>query len=281
MPEIAEYEKLLRQLLPAWKGRRVVKFTCPAFAVNVRPRKFYQGDWQEFLGHMTKHQITGMRRHGKNILGDTEGGWVWHIHLNSTGWWMPSNADARAACDVNPIHLNFLHDVSPANVRLKMHLDDGQVWNYHDARTWGKWFLRNQTDTYFDELGPDWLVDSIHAMYALRSHNSGRTVKAVLTDQNLTAGLGNYLACEACAKAGIHPHRRWNTLSEATKQKLAQTCHVECLAALNSDDHKHWKVFNRRGEPCLLHPNVRIEYAKDGPNGKRGSYFCPSCQPLE
>ncbi len=42
IPEIAEVEKLRRQIEPAWKGRKVLKFTAPI--KSPKPKKYLQGD---------------------------------------------------------------------------------------------------------------------------------------------------------------------------------------------------------------------------------------------
>jgi len=99
-------------------------------------------------------------------------------------------------------------------------------------------------------------------------------------------------ADEALFAARIHPLRRANDLSREEVQTL---CHCICEvlgAAINNKGasvdtyvrpqgepgtaHRDFKVAHRRGESCSICGST-IERV---PIKKRGSYFCPGCQPL-
>lgn len=274
-PEIVEYHKLRRQLVTAWRGAEISNLSAPLTCPN--PKKYVQGDFSQFRTVLTSHPITDITRHGKMLFVHLASNQLWQIHLSSTGWFMPGNEAARAKGLADPIHRNFLHGINPRNVRVRFHFQDGQRWDYHDSRTWGKWWLRPPNWEQPD-VGPDWLKETTKAIHVLIMHQSRRTAKDVLCDQHLTAGLGNYLACETLHLAGIHPHTRWHLVTARQREVLTQVINnflPECLARA---DHGHWNVFDKAGEPCPRHPNQPIGYAKDGTNGKRGSYFCSLCQ---
>lgn len=279
MPEIVEVEKLRKQLAPAWEGRRVAKFSAPPTSPS--PKKYAQDGWEIFSATVRAQSITKLERVGKALLVMLEEPIMWHIHLNSTGWWMPGNNPAARAALIDPIHQNFLHTVDEKNVRVKMELDDGQLWYYHDSRTWGKWYLRPgrtpRDNEYLASYGPDWFSEEDAAIKAIRTYRSGRTVKDVLCDQKVTAGIGNYLSCEAAFHAEIHPHTVWNRLSEGQKARLADEIRKLLWQSLNSKDHEHWAVFDRKGQPCPKHNAQGILYVKDRGDA-RGSYYCPLCQ---
>lgn len=236
-----------------------------------------QGDWRTFTQTLRARKIESVDRAGKMLLIDLDGGWTWQIHLSSTGWFMPGNDAARAIRTPDPIHRNFLHGISERNVRLRILFEDGQLWNYHDSRTWGKWWLR-PPGWEPEAQGPDWLTDHRAATEALRKHQSKRPTKDVLCDQHVTAGLGNYTSCEILWRAGVHPHTRWHLICDGTRQMIAIEAHTFLAESMTRADHRHWAVFDKHGEPCPRHPNQAIWYAKDGKNGKRGSYYCPICQ---
>lgn len=207
--------------------------------------------------------------------------YFWHIHLNSTGWWMPGNEEAAKATKINEIHENFLHKINPKNVRMKMFLDDGQIWFYHDSRTWGKWYLHQESNwlehKYLREQGPDWFLLWESAIDTLTNHQSNKRTKDVLCDQRVTAGLGNYLACEICFLTMVHPHVKWDDLSKETKNYLALIVRDFLGLCASRSDHTHWNVFKKLGETCPRCQRTKIEYVKD--SDSRGSYFCPACQP--
>jgi formamidopyrimidine-DNA glycosylase len=85
---------------------------------------------------------------------------------------------------------------------------------------------------------------------------------------------------EACHLARIHPHHRWCDLNPKRKQNLAGAIQAMLEVSMKRSDHEHWRVFQKKGEPCGFCGDP-ILYAKDGGgSGKRGSYFCSACQPL-
>ena len=284
MPEIIEVEKLRRQLSPAWWTRKIIKFWWETEA-SVDPRKFVQGDWDTFVSGVMNEPIYRVWRVGKIL-------WValglerdrpikgWKIHMSSTGWLMPGNEKAALVAQVDPIYQNFLHSVSEKNIRIKIELNDGQIWNYHDSRTWSKWELCEVTspreDSQIKAFGPDWIEEMDDAADALIMTTTRRRLKDVLTDQRLAAGLGNYLACEVAWRARIHPHRRFDTITPSDRKKLACTVIATLALSMAKTDHSHWAVFKRVGKACWYCGGL-IEYVKDG-KGARGSYFCGGCQ---
>jgi len=283
MPEIIEVEKLRQFLYPAWTGNQIKKFTAPPSSPN--PEKYAQTNWSRFSNIVRAGPLRYITRYGKNLwIGLSIDGLAWHIHLSSTGWFLPNNqqaADLAGRSLIDPT--KFIHSTDKKHTRLRLHFTDGQVWNYIDPRTWGKFFIRRgyvpRDNSYFEDYGPDWLIDPITAMNALVQCNSSKTVKDVLTDQRITAGLGNYLACETAFRANIHPHQSWNSIEKQDRSRLAKLIPRFLQDCYNRDDHSHWAVFGMEGRGCVK-CQTPISYAKDR-NSSRGSYFCLSCQPLK
>jgi len=270
MPEIIEVERLRTQLAPHWTGRRLAFVRAPKTSPN--PKKYVQGSWEQFRANTKFYKILRFDRHGKHLWLATASG-AWQIHLGGTGWFYPASSDPAAQEE-------FLH--APGNVRLILEFDDGQIWHYHDARTWGVWYWREGNvlleDPYFKDYGPDWLKQPGHAEERLLLTKTKRTVKEVLCDQRLTAGLGNYLSVEICSHAGIHPHQPYNLLKEAQRGKIIQGVHELLRLASTEEDREYWRVFKKAGQPCRTCA-APIQYVKDR-GGSRGSYFCDNCQPM-
>jgi formamidopyrimidine-DNA glycosylase len=275
MPEGVEYLKLAQQLHPAWTGNRVEGFSAPRQSPN--PKKYLQGDWSDFVRTTTASRIEHISTHGKMLFVLLDSGHTWRIHLSSTGWLLPGNDRAATRAEADPIHANFLHKINSRNVRLKINFEDGQVWHYHDPRTWGKWWLEPPGHPR-PEQGPDWTTTPTRAALALIKHQSKRTAKDVLCDQKVAAGDGNYQSVETLWRAGIHPHSRWDRIPTTDRIELGVKIRDFLRDCLTSPDHTHWAVFRKAGQPCPVHPTQPILYAKDGINGKRGSYYCPLCQ---
>lgn len=282
-PEITEVEKLRKQLQPAWIGKRVTRFSVPSRGWRIDPRKYAQMPWKEFSQTVKGVEIEGIDRLGKNLWVKlaTKPASAWHIHLYSTGWFLPGNPTAITQARIDPIHQNFLHKVDEKTLHMKITFDDGQVWEYHDQRTWGKWYLkegsRPRDHEYFLSYGPDWLDEPREAEEVIWEIKTRRKLKDVLTDQKVTAGLGNYLACEACWKAKLHPHRRKHNLTGKELKRLTEKIRELLQECLISPDHSHWGIFQKRNCGRCGAPT---KYSKDG-GSVRGSYFCGTCQPLE
>lgn len=286
VPEAPEVMKLQLQLREAWVGQRIRGFTAPSNSPT--PRKYFRGEWATFLSTVTDNQIIGVERLGKNLfvrLVAPHGRDLWHMHLRSTGWWAPSEKNGtNKRFTVDRIQESFLHSMSEKTVRLRVSLFDGQVWNYHDSRTWGLWHLYEADEIRdlpeFADYGPDVISSQAAAQIRLSNYTtrSNSSVKAILCDQKVVAGLGNYLACEIAHDARVFPLRKWGDLTKEGKQALARSMVKVVNESRWSSTHSHWKVFDKKGETCATCGKGEIGYEKDGPGASRGSYFCPICQ---
>lgn len=275
MPEICEVEQLRARLARAWEGNTIWNLQATPRNVLKYPQRI---EAEDFCLIVETLQVQHVTRHGKYLKVFLEDGILWLIHLKSTGWFAPDNQLAVDSANDTPLRNKFTHSVEPTTVRAQIEFKDGQVWNYHDARTWGKWYLYEKDECALEltYLGPDWLNDSITAMEAVRFHKSKRRTKDVLLDQKVAAGIGNYLACEVLWRAGIHPHLRWDLVSDELRKWLTDMTLFYLHRCLQATDRSHWAVFQRAKAPCW-NCSEPIAYVKDR-GGNRGSYFCPKCQ---
>lgn len=269
MPEGPEYVKLSKDLAP-WVGKKLVRIV-PHWEGYQKFAKIPA--WPKFEAIILNRQIEKLTPYGKNLWVVMEGDTYWRIHLSSTGWIEPIDGPK------NPLTEHFLHSVSPQNTRLVFEFSEGPAYRYLDARTWGKFYAmtgRPLPQLLVETTGPSWLVDKKEAWVVLVEHQSLRRVKDVLTDQQLTAGVGNYISCEALFRARIYPHARWNEISLEKRRELAASIIAVMEKSVLAEDHEHWAVFDRRDAPCIR-CGTAIAYVKDR-SGDRGSYFCPKCQ---
>ena len=80
-------------------------------------------------------------------------------------------------------------------------------------------------------LGPEpFALDPADFRAAARP--TGRTLKAVLLDQTVVAGVGNIYADEALHRAGLHPERRGNTVTAAEADRLREAVAAVLTAAI-------------------------------------------------
>jgi formamidopyrimidine-DNA glycosylase len=149
---------------------------------------------------------------------------------------------------------------------------------------------------YFDkepdlDLGPDPLAPDFTFMkFKGLLDRKKTTLKTLLMDQKFLSGVGNIYAAEILFRAGIHPQRKSDDLSEAEMEMLhekirevlqdgikyrgtSDSWYVDARGK-KGDFQNHLKVYGRKGEPCVRckTPIQRISL------GQRGTYFCPRCQ---
>jgi formamidopyrimidine-DNA glycosylase len=141
-------------------------------------------------------------------------------------------------------------------------------------------------------LGPDPFSEDYSVEHLIGAFERRATVKSLLLDQSVVAGLGNIYVDEVLFAAGVHPTRKANTLSReeirfihgATRDILGRAIELRGTTFDSYHDafgeggkfQHQLKVFARPGEPC---PVCSTEIQKLRVAG-RGTHVCPLCQPL-
>jgi formamidopyrimidine-DNA glycosylase len=101
-------------------------------------------------------------------------------------------------------------------LRLRLETDDGRAVAFTDARRLGRIWLGDTLDRErrITRLGPD-AFDALPSSDELRAilGRRKRPIKAVLLDQGVLAGIGNWIANEVLYQAGIAPKRSAASLS--------------------------------------------------------------------
>ncbi|WP_447896119.1 endonuclease VIII [Vreelandella sp. GE22] len=152
---------------------------------------------------------------------------------------------------------------------------------------------------FLARLGPDLLSQNVSATGVVERLDATRfyrrSLGALLLDQSLVAGLGNYLRSEILFFAGLNPKTRPADLSADARKTLAQiiidtTWQAYRQAGVTNRDawieqakaagetRRQWRfsVFERAGLSCHRCSEV-IERQMVG---SRRLYWCPHCQPV-
>jgi formamidopyrimidine-DNA glycosylase len=142
-------------------------------------------------------------------------------------------------------------------------------------------------------LGPDPFSDDFTLDYLAAALDRKANIKGLLLDQSVISGLGNIYVDEVLFAARVNPTRRANTLTSeeignvhaAIRDILGRA--IEARGTTFDSYHDAFgetgqfqhqlQVFTRAGEPC---PRCGTEIVKSRVAG-RGTYTCPTCQPLE
>jgi formamidopyrimidine-DNA glycosylase len=188
------------------------------------------------------------------------------------------------------------HDVQTPgrHTRLIFSFTGGAKLYFNDLRKFG-WvrIMDEKLKRYIDlELGLEPLSKTFTMVKVLEifERYPNRTVKQILLDQKLIAGLGNIYADESAFLSGILPIRKAKTLTEKEMTDL----HKNIIAVLKHSINKkgtssknylrsngqkggfvpHLMVYDRKSEPCKRCGTPILKTRHAG----RGTHFCPTCQ---
>jgi formamidopyrimidine-DNA glycosylase len=195
MPELPEVETIVRQLRARGIEGRTIMSVYVAWPRSVEPLSP-----QAFSSQLVGTTIERVFREGK-----------WMVFLLGSGRSLMVHLRMSGSFSMNP----GSHD------RIVVQLSDGLTLYYRDTRKFGRWKLVDDPRDILDKLGPDALSRSFSKrcfIDLIRRRN--RSIKALLLDQTVVAGLGNIYADEALWEAGIHPGRIASSLSEAELEAL-------------------------------------------------------------
>ncbi len=269
MPELPEVETYVRELKPQLVGKQIVGGQV------FWPRIIAQPDPPLFLQLIRGERFDTFGRRGKYMLLGLESGDTLIIHLRMTG-------EVR----VHPPQVE-----ADKHTHLLLELESGERLHYRDPRKFGRLWLVADVEGVVGKLGPEPLGPEFSPT-ALAGKLAGRgaSIKALLLNQTLLAGVGNIYADEALFLAGIDPRRAGGELSSVEVERL----HGAVIAVLRAGiegrgsslqnyappsgekgafQEQH-QVFRRTEQPCLHcgTPIRRIVLAQ------RSTHFCPRCQ---
>jgi formamidopyrimidine-DNA glycosylase len=271
MPELPEVETVVRDLRPLLVGRKLVTVECGTQQL----RRPWDKSWNKSVIGLT---VVAIHRRGKWIILELDQPPQLLVHLGMTGQFT----------------INLVSDERPDHLHLLFKLDQGLELRFRDVRRFGsvELFADEQTlKSFLDErLGPEpFDIPEEHFRDCLTSTN--RTLKAILLDQTVVAGVGNIYADEALHRAGLHPERRGKELKRAEILKLKEmitkviTHAIENRGSsirdyiggsgLKGEFQNEFRVYGRTGEACLSCTET-IEMVRVA---GRSSHYCPKCQP--
>src|SRR5688572_2642217 len=114
----------------------------------------------------------------------------------------------------------------PRFLKLLIETDNGKRIAYTDGRRLGRLWLCEDplTDKRIVKLGPDALLEMpSEKAFSDLIHKRNAPIKAVLMDQSMMSGVGNWVADEVLYHAHIAPKRLGSSLKPAETKKLRET----------------------------------------------------------
>jgi formamidopyrimidine-DNA glycosylase len=281
VPELPEVETIARQLRGLVVDRTIsdfesswVRLTEPEPAEVVAAR-------------LRGRRISSVRRRGKFVVFDLDGGEALVVSLRMTG------------------KLLFgVDDVDERYVRGQILFADGTALRFSDTRKFGRMAVvdakaleartevRRPKMPLHSSLGQEPLARgfTVAWLHALLRRRPRAAIKVLLLDQRAIAGIGNIYAIEALWRARIHPLRKAGSLRTAEIVRLHEAIRWALrkgirLGGASQRDYvdargregrmqREFQVYARAGEPCPRCGRAIVRSVVGG----RGTFHCPRCQ---
>lgn len=268
MPELPEVETVVRDLRPLLVGR--------SFARVEVGRKKLRRRWSRAWDTLVlERRVQAITRRGKWIVIDL-GEPCLCVHLGMTGQFTVANGSRESHT-----HIVFTLD-NERELRFRDVRRFGSIVYYADRTALDAFFAANRLGPEPFELQTDAFRESLR--------RTRRSLKAILLDQTVVAGVGNIYADESLFEARLHPtllgHRV--TAQQAERLRAAIVAVLERAIAkrgstirdyiggsgLEGGFQIEFRVYGRTGEACVRcqTPIERIVLAG------RSTHFCPKCQ---
>lgn len=218
--------------------------------------------------------IISISRRGKYIILETSNEYKFIIHLRMTG---------------KLIFEKSLEKKS-AHERAYFIFADKTKLIFDDVRTFGKIQIYHKKDKIksLEKLGLEPLSNEFTSQYLKKKFNNRKSsIKNLLLNQSIVAGLGNIYVCEILFRAKISPQKKGNKLSlkkldmivKNTKEVLSEA--IKHNGTTISD---YRSVEDKTGE---FQKFLNVYQKKECPQGHeikkikqagRSTYYCPVCQ---
>jgi len=285
MPELPEVETLRRELNKVLLQKKI-KAIEVLWAGTIRP--FSPTAFKKQLLGQT---ITSLDRRAKMLIVNFTSPLKLLVHLKMTGQLIFVSAKGAKNGGGHTI-TDF--DVPNKHTRVIFTFTDNSHLHYNDLRKFG--WIKIATEAELEEKISGVGIEPLSAKFTPKvlqeifQKYPNRSLKKILLDQTLIAGIGNIYADESCFLAGLRPDRLAKTLTPIQLKKLHQnivavlklslknkgtTSNNYCRSTGERGNFSSLlKVYDRRGEACLVCKKPIQKFKHAG----RGTHFCAYCQ---
>jgi formamidopyrimidine-DNA glycosylase len=290
LPELPEVEVTRRAIEPLLVGRRITEVE------TTRRSYFFLTPPAELAKRLAGRRVDALDRHGKYLIAGLDDGSRLLLHLGMTGQLFGAGATsvrllaktARAA--LPPAQQRRFRPDRHTHLRLAF-ADGGPDVLFRDVRKFGKveHIPAGRANRRLERLGIDALQVTGQLLHAAARRRRA-SIKSLLLDQSVIAGVGNIYADEACFFAGIRPTRAARRLSHDDCDNLARAIRRVLRRSIATGGSSisdfirpdgadgayqdERRVYGRSGAACrtCATPIRRLVVAQ------RSTHFCPSCQ---
>jgi formamidopyrimidine-DNA glycosylase len=287
MPELPEVETVKRGLEGLIVGKKVgsVDYDWP---------KGFPNSADDIKSFLIGSKVTAVRRRAKVLIIDLDSKYSLVIHLKMTGQLVFRSDDFQfGAGHPNDSLIGKLPDKS---TRVILKFSDHSTLFFNDQRKFGWMRLLPTVEIpnidFFKKVGPEPLEHSFTSKQFMPRvrRRAKSSIKAVILDQTVLAGVGNIYADESLWMSKIHPATKAGDVSDAKLKLLLQSIKEVLRLSIDkggSTDKNYVdaegrrgsylefaNVFRREGQACprCASEIIKIKVAT------RGTHVCPKCQ---
>lgn len=268
MPELPEIEGLAVWIRAELAGRIVRDIRLRSVAAL----KTYQPPLTELAGR----HVTGASRRGK-YLSIEFSDLLLVSHLSLGGWmrWVAGQPTRKPSLK--------------GPILAELRFDDGflDFTEHSKEKRLSLWLVRGLDEIpRIADLGPEALDPKLDAAsFAVLLRTRSGTLKSVLADQHVIAGIGNAYSDEILHASGLSPFIKTTALTDDQASKLFAAMRAVLTATmarsggivageLKRDKQTHFRVHGRTGEACpVCADTIRAVWL-----GSRSFQYCPACQ---
>ena len=292
MPELPEVETVRRGLEQKLKNfiiKRVEICRDSTVAYPIDNKQFIQGLQNSLIykwKRRGKYLIAELKINKRNSIEiENEASLINNgclvIHLRMTGYFTFNN-QLTAPCK---------------HTRIRIFDNNNNELRYIDVRSFGQmWWIRDgllptKIIKGLGSMGPEPFSEKFNLDYMIRViSKTTRSIKVVLLDQTIVAGIGNIYADESLYSAGISPFREAKTIKKNELEKLiiaivdvlkksigaggTTFSDFRDLEGENGNFGLQTNVYRRTGQECRECKNLIKRQKISG----RSTHWCSNCQ---
>jgi formamidopyrimidine-DNA glycosylase len=259
MPELPEVETFKRYLDSTSLHQRITD-------VDVRDAYVLKRvSARELTSRLKGRRFENSQRHGKHLFVRASDKLWLRLHFGMTGWLEYLKRDGK----------------TPKTARVLFNFANNRRLAFDDQRKFGEIELIKDVDEFLQRrcIGPDALAVGLSEFKTIFRMHRG-SVKAILLNQKLIAGIGNLYADEILFRAQIHPATEASRLNDRALTSLFRATRYVLEKAIASKANadrlpKSWLLTHRGKQgkcPRCGRP------LKSATVGGRTSWFCARCQ---
>ena len=272
MPELPEVETVRRQLHERLQGATLVDVD-----IWRSGREFPTG--KMLTEALIGRRVNSIDRRAKLLIWHFENNTALTAHLKMTGRFV----------FVEENYTQQKHD----RIRFVFNKNNNifsLIWS--DIRQFGfvKHVEQAELEDTLKQYGPEPLDASIKELADRLALSSKRSVKVVLLDQSVIAGVGNIYADEALYRAAIRPTCLVSELTAKERLRLVEQIQIILQESIDQQGTSANDYVDTRGERGGFLELLRV-YGREGQEcracrstikrmviGQRGTHYCPKCQ---